>query len=59
VFVNKRRNIVAHVEDQPDRDESGNAVKVNLQEIASDVSIEDSHCDFRISARRLRFTITI
>jgi uncharacterized OB-fold protein len=49
VFVDERRNIVAHIEDEPDRDESGDAVKINLQEIASDVSIEKSHCDTGIS----------
>jgi hypothetical protein len=43
MFVNKGRNVVAHVEDEPDRDESGDAVNVNLQEIASDVSIKESH----------------
>src|SRR5207249_5353589 len=59
VFVNKGRNIVADIEDEPDRNEAGNAVKINQQEITNDVSIQKFHCDFRISARRLRFTITI
>jgi hypothetical protein len=59
VFVNKGRNIVADVEDEPDRNEAGDAVKVNLYEIPDDVSIEKSHSDLGISARDLRFTISI
>jgi hypothetical protein len=45
VLVDKRRDIVADVEDEPDRDEAGDAVKVNVQEVPNDVSIEKSHCD--------------
>jgi hypothetical protein len=45
MFVDEGGNIVADVEDEPDRNEAGNAVKVNLQEIANDVSIEKPHCD--------------
>jgi hypothetical protein len=43
VVVNKTRDIVADVEDQPDRGEPGNAVKINLHEVSNDVSIEKSH----------------
>jgi hypothetical protein len=43
VLVNKGRNIIADVEDQPDRDEACDAVKVNLQEIANYVSIQEPH----------------
>ena len=43
MFVDERRDIVANVEDKPDRDKAGNAVTVNLQEIANDVSIQESH----------------
>ena len=43
MFVNKGRNIVADVEDEPDRDKAGNAVTVNLQEIANDVAIQEPH----------------
>jgi hypothetical protein len=59
MFVDEGGNIVADVEDEPDRNKAGNAVKVNLQEIANDVSIKKFHCDFRISAGDWRFTITI
>src|ERR1043166_776875 len=43
VFVNKGRDIVADVEDEPDRNEARNAVKINLYEIANDVSIQEPH----------------
>jgi hypothetical protein len=47
VFVNKGRNIIANVENQPDRDESRNAVKVNLHEISNNVLVKKSHRDLR------------
>ena len=43
MFVNKGRNIVADVEDEPDRNEAGDAVKVNLYEISNDVAIQEPH----------------
>ena len=43
VLVNKCRNIVADIEDEPDRDKARDAVQINLQEIADDVAIEESH----------------
>ncbi len=49
MVVNEIRDIVADVEDEPDRDESGDAVKINLQEVSNDVSIEKSHCDLKSS----------
>ena len=36
-------NAVADVEDQPDGDETDDAVNVGLQEIADDVAIEQPH----------------
>src|SRR6266481_4341445 len=44
MFINECRNVVADIEDEPDGDKSGNAVKVNLHEISNDVPIEKSHC---------------
>jgi hypothetical protein len=43
VVVNETRDIVADVENQPNRDEAGDAVQVDLREIANDVSVEKSH----------------
>jgi hypothetical protein len=45
VFIDERRNVIAHIENEPDGDEAGNAVKIDLQEIANDVSIKESHYD--------------
>jgi hypothetical protein len=45
VLVDERRDIVADIEDKPDGDEPGNAVKVNLQEVSNDVSVKESHSD--------------
>ena len=47
MVIDERRNIVAHIENEPDRDESGDAVKIDLQEIANDISVEKSHCDLK------------
>src|SRR5206468_2189509 len=44
-LIDERRDIIAHVENEPDGDEPGDAVKINLQEIANDVSVEEFHCD--------------
>jgi hypothetical protein len=43
VLVDKGRNIVANIENEPDRDKARDAVQINLQEIAEDVAIEESH----------------
>jgi len=43
VLVDKCRNIVAHIENEPDRDKACNTVQINLQKIADDVAIEESH----------------
>ena len=45
MVVNETRDIIADVENEPDGNESGDAVKVNLQEIPNDVSIKKSHSD--------------
>ena len=52
MLIDESRNVVADVEDEPDRDEAGDAIKVNLQKIPKDVSIEKSHCE-------LEFQLTI
>jgi hypothetical protein len=43
MVVNETRDIVADVEDEPDRGESRDAVKINLHEVSNDVPIEKSH----------------
>jgi hypothetical protein len=43
VLIDKCRNVVADIENEPDRDKARDAVQVDLQEIADDVAIEDSH----------------
>src|SRR6266404_2597562 len=40
MVVNETRDIIADVENEPDGNESGDAVKVNLQEIPNDISIK-------------------
>ena len=45
MLVDERRNIIAHVENEPDGDEARDAVKIYLQEITNNVSVEKSHCD--------------
>ncbi len=51
MLVEKGRDIVADVEDQPDGDEAGDAIEIGLQKIPQDIAIEESHkiCEFRIS----------
>ena len=43
MLINKGRNVIAYVENEPDGDEAGDAIKINLQEIANDVSIKQPH----------------
>ena len=45
MLIDERRDVIAHVENEPDGDEAGDAVKVNLQEIANHVPVEEFHCD--------------
>src|SRR4029077_17580217 len=40
VLVDERRDVVADIKDQPDRDEPDYAVNVDLQKIFQDVTIE-------------------
>ena len=56
MIVNETRDIVADVEDKPDRDESGDAVKVHLHEISNDVPIQNSHLssEFRFAIAELQ-----
>ena len=57
MVVYESRDIVADVKDEPDRGKSGDAVKVNLQEISNDVPIEKSHwnCEFRFAIAELQY----
>src|SRR5437868_15548076 len=43
ILLDKGRNVVADIEDQPDRDKAHNAVNVGLHKTAQDVSIEKTH----------------
>jgi len=56
MVVNETRDIVADVEDEPDLGESCDAVKINLQEVSNDVSIEKSHwsSEFRFAIGELQ-----
>src|SRR5262249_40589162 len=40
VQVEKGRNAVADIEDQPDRNETHDAVKISLQKVSGDISIK-------------------
>jgi hypothetical protein len=57
VVINEIRDIVAYVEDEPYRDKSGYAVKINLHEVSNDVSIEKSHwsSEFRFTIAELQY----
>src|SRR5437588_4267849 len=48
VLIEKGRDAVADIEDQPDRDETGNAVEVSLHEISRDIPVKQSHNKFSI-----------
>jgi len=45
MLVDKGRDVIAYVENEPDGDEAGDAVKIDLQEIANDVPVEKLHAD--------------
>ena len=45
MLIDERGNVIAHIENEPDGDETGDAVKIDLQEIANDISVEEFHCD--------------
>jgi len=51
MVVNETGDIVADIENQLDRGESRDAVKINLHEVSNDVSIEKSHCDLEMFCR--------
>ncbi len=59
MLVDERRDIVADIEDKPDGDEAGDAVKVNLQEVPNDVSVEESHAilEFRFEIAELQWDL--
>jgi hypothetical protein len=43
MIVNETGDVVADVEDEPDRGESRDAVKINLHEVSNDIAIKKSH----------------
>lgn len=45
-LIQKGRDIIADIENEPDRDKARDAVEVGLQEMAQDVAIEQSHGEF-------------
>ena len=45
MVINETRDVVTDVEDEPDRGETCDAIKINLHEVSNDVSVEESHCD--------------
>jgi hypothetical protein len=45
MLVDKSRDVIAYVENEPDGDKAGDAVNIDLQEIANDVPIEKLHDD--------------
>ena len=45
MLVDKSRDVIAYVENEPDRNKAGDAVNIDLQEIANDVPIEKLHDD--------------
>jgi len=51
MIVNETGDVVADVKDEPDRGESRDAVKINLNEVSNDVSIEKSHRDSKMFYR--------
>jgi hypothetical protein len=42
-LIDKCRNVVDNIENKPDRDKARDELKINPQEIAEDVAIEESH----------------
>ena len=48
VLIKEGRDAVADIEDEPDRDETGDAVEVSLHEISRDVPVKQSHNKFSI-----------
>jgi len=57
VLINEGRNIVADIEDEPDLDESGDAVKINLREISNNITVQKSHgiLEFRFAIAELQY----
>ena len=43
MLVDESRNVVAHVENEPNREKPGDAVEIGLQKIANNVAIEQAH----------------
>ena len=48
MLIEKSGDAVADIENQPDRDETGDAVEVSLHEISGDIPIKESHKKFSI-----------
>ena len=45
----KGGDVVADIEDEPDRNESGDAVDIDLQKISDDVAVEQPHGRIEVS----------
>ena len=43
MVVNETGDVVADIEDEPDRGEPRDAVKINLHEVSNNVPIEKAH----------------
>ena len=57
-LVQKRRDIVADIEDEPDRDETRDAVEIGLEKIAQDIAIKQSHEEFWNLESRFAIQVT-
>ena len=59
VLIDKRRDVVTDVKNQPDGDKADDAIDVSLQKIPKDVAIEESHGNFGISDYGLRIRVAL
>src|SRR5205085_180093 len=48
VLIQEGRDAVADIKDQPDRDETGDAVEVSLYEVSRNISVKQTHNKFSI-----------
>ena len=55
--INEIGDVVANIEDEPDRSESCDAIKINLHKVSNDVSVEKSHwsSEFRFAIAELQY----
>src|SRR5436305_12974584 len=55
MLVNKSLDVITYVKNETDGDKAGDAVKIGLQEIANDISVEKLHDDLE----QFRVVITV